>query len=147
VENFSALLEAARSISTALTVVLALIACISLVVSGVGIMNIMLVTVTERTREIGIRKAIGARRTDILYQFLIEAILISGIGALLGVSGAAITTIVLQPLVTAYSVRIPLSSVSMALSFTVSCATGILFGYVPASRASKLLPIEALSHE
>ena len=82
VQNLGAILTTARQISTALTIVLLLIAFIALLVSGIGIMNIMLVTVTERTREIGLRKAIGARRSEILYQFLIEAILISGIGSL-----------------------------------------------------------------
>ena len=85
VQNLSAILDAARSIGTALTIVLLVIGFIALMVSGIGIMNIMLVTVTERTREIGIRKAIGARHREILYQFLIEAMLISGIGSVLGI--------------------------------------------------------------
>ncbi len=84
-ENLAGILETAHSISLALTVLLILVALIALTISGIGIMNIMLVTVTERTREIGIRKAIGARRDSILYQFLMEALLISGTGALVGI--------------------------------------------------------------
>jgi putative ABC transport system permease protein len=142
------MLDAARKMSMALTAVLMLVACVALIVSGVGIMNIMLVTVTERTQEIGLRKAVGAKRADILFQFLIEAALISGTGALLGILCAVGIKIVVDPLVPAeYNFHIPISIASVVVSFTASCATGILFGYIPASRASKLQPIESLHYE
>jgi putative ABC transport system permease protein len=147
VQNLSSILEAAHKISMALTAVLMMVGFVALVVSGVGIMNIMLVTVTERTREIGVRKAVGARRSEILYQFLIEAFLISGIGALVGILIAVSIKIVVEPLLpTEYNIRIPISLASIAVSFIVSCGTGVLFGYLPASRASKLQPTESL-HE
>ena len=147
VQNLSSILEAAHKISMALTVVLMMVGFVALVVSGVGIMNIMLVTVTERTREIGVRKAVGARRSEILYQFLIEAFLISGIGALVGILIAVGVKIVVEPLLPAeYNMRIPISFASIVISFVVSCGTGVLFGYLPANRASKLQPTESL-HE
>ena len=96
VENLASLLDSARKISMALTVILIVIAMIALTISGIGIMNIMLVTVTERTREIGIRKAIGAPRDAILYQFLMEALLISGTGALVGIAIAVAIPVVLN---------------------------------------------------
>ncbi len=147
VQNLSSILEAAHKISVALTAVLLMVGFVALVVSGVGIMNIMLVTVTERTREIGVRKAVGARRSEILYQFLIEAFLISGIGALVGILIAVGVKIVVEPLLPAeYNIRIPISFASIVVSFVVSCGTGVLFGYLPANRASKLQPTESL-HE
>lgn len=148
VQNLSGILDAARQISLALTAVLLTVGCIVLVISGVGIMNIMLVTVTERTPEIGLRKAVGANRGEILFQFLIEALLISGIGALLGIVIAVGLKVVVEPLVPAeYNMHIPISMGSIVLSFAVSCTTGVLFGYLPANRASKLQPTEALRHE
>lgn len=153
VENLTAILEAARNISFALTVVLLLIAFIALVISGIGIMNIQLVTVTQRTREIGIRKAIGAQRREILYQFLFEAFLISGTGALLGiliaVSIPALARIVLPliPGVDANIARIPISWLSVVVAFVVSSLTGVVFGYLPARRAAKLQPTESLRYE
>ena len=147
VQNLSSILEAARKISMALTAVLMMVGFVALVVSGVGIMNIMLVTVTERTREIGLRKAVGARRSEILYQFLIEAFLISGIGAVVGILIAVGVKIVVEPLLPAeYDIQIPISLASIVVSFVVSCGTGVLFGYLPANRASKLQPTESL-HE
>ena len=148
VENLSAILDTARNISRALTAVLMMVGCIALVVSGVGIMNIMFVTVTERTREIGLRKAVGARRSEILYQFLLEALLISGSGALLGILIAICVKYIVEPLVPAeYDIHIPISYLSIVISFIVSCGTGLLFGYLPASKASRLQPIESLHYE
>lgn len=148
VQNLAGILEAAHQIALALTAVLLLVGCIVLLISGVGIMNIMLVTVTERTREIGLRKAVGANRREILFQFLIEALLISGLGAVLGILIAVSIKIVAEPLVPVeYNVHIPISLVSIVVAFFVSCSTGILFGYLPANRASRLQPTEALHHE
>jgi len=148
VQNLGGILDAARKISFALTAVLMLVGWISLVISGVGIMNIMLVTVTQRTREIGLRMAIGARRKEILYQFLIEALLISGVGAIIGILIACSLKLLVQPLLPPeYGLRIPISNYSMVAAFVVSCATGITFGYLPASRASKLEPTESLRYE
>jgi len=111
-------------------------------------MNIMLVTVTERTREIGLRKAVGARREEILYQFLIEALIISGVGALIGILIAVSVKIVIEPLIPPeVGLKIPISIYSVVLAFVVSCATGVLFGFLPASKASKLQPTESLRYE
>jgi putative ABC transport system permease protein len=151
VENLTSLLESARKISQALTVLLVVIALIALAISGVGIMNIMLVTVTERTREIGIRKAVGAPRDAILYQFLMEAFLISGTGALVGIIIAVAIPVginlVLRVIPEAVGIRVPVSWVSVVLAFVVSCSTGLLFGYLPANRAAKLHPTESLRYE
>ena len=151
VQNLASILQTARSISTALTVVLLLIALLALVISGIGIMNIMLVTVTERTREIGIRKAIGARRKEILYQFLIEAVLISGVGALIGIAFAVAVPFAIEALVQFLPVPggivIPISWLSVFAAFIVSCATGVLFGYLPAKKAASLQPVESLRYE
>jgi len=151
VQNLTSILETARHISMALSIVLIVIALIALSISGVGIMNIMLVTVTERTREIGIRKAIGAPRDAILYQFLTEAFLISGTGALLGILIAVAIPLAINILVSFFpavqGVTIPVSWISVVLAFVVSCSTGLLFGYLPANRAARLHPTEALRYE
>jgi putative ABC transport system permease protein len=148
VQNLASILEAARKISMALTIVLMLVGMIALIISGVGIMNIMLVTVTERTREIGLRKAVGARREEILYQFLIEALVISGLGAIIGILIAVGIKVIVEPLIPPeVGLRIPISIPSVFLSFFVSCATGVLFGYLPARSASKLQPTESLRYE
>jgi putative ABC transport system permease protein len=151
VENLSGILETAHSISLALTVLLILVALIALTISGIGIMNIMLVTVTERTREIGIRKAIGARRDSILYQFLMEALLISGTGALVGIVIAVSIPIIINSFIRFIpdlrGVTIPVSWISVLLAFVVSCSTGLLFGYLPANRAARLHPTESLRYE
>ena len=146
VQNLSAILDAARRIGTALTVVLLVIGFIALMVSGIGIMNIMLVTVTERTREIGIRKAIGARRIEILFQFLIEAILISGIGSLMGVLIALAIPVMVRPLLPG-NLRVPVPWLSVVVAFVVACSTGLFFGYLPADKAAKLQPTESLRYE
>ncbi len=146
VQNLTAILEAARTISKALTAVLVIIAFIALLISGVGIMNIMLVTVQERTREIGIRKAIGAPQKEILAQFLTEAFLISGGGAVLGILiGLAIPVAVQQAL--PGNLRVPISGMSVIVSFLVSCSTGLFFGWLPANQAAKLDPVESLRYE
>jgi putative ABC transport system permease protein len=133
-----------------LTAVLGAIAGISLVVGGIGIMNIMLVTVTERTREIGIRKAIGARRSDILLQFLIESMFLSGLGGLLGIAiGAGLSKWVdrVAPSINS-SIPPPVVSVpSVLLAFGVSVGIGLFFGIYPANRAAGLNPIDALRYE
>jgi putative ABC transport system permease protein len=146
VQTLTAILEAARTISLALTVVLIVIAFIALLISGIGIMNIMLVTVKERTREIGIRKAIGAARREIMYQFLIEAFLISGGGAVLGILIGLAIPVAVQFFLPG-NLRVPVSSASVVLAFVVSCSTGLFFGYLPANQAAKLQPIESLRYE
>jgi putative ABC transport system permease protein len=138
----SSLLTASSSTNHVFTVLLAAVAAISLLVGGIGVMNIMLVTVTERTREIGIRKALGARRADVLGQFLTEAVLLSVCGGLLGVAvglvGSRFKLVGVQPAVEAYSVLLALG---------VGIAVGLFFGIYPANRAAALRPIEALRYE
>jgi putative ABC transport system permease protein len=146
VQSLTAILDAARMISLALTIVLIVIAFIALLISGIGIMNIMLVTVKERTREIGIRKAIGAARREILYQFLIEAFLISGGGAVIGILIGLAIPVTVQ-LFLPSNLRVPVSGASVILAFVVSCSTGLFFGYLPASQAAKMQPIESLRYE
>ncbi|MBI3483597.1 MAG: ABC transporter permease [Acidobacteria bacterium] len=146
VQNLTSLLEAAKNISFALTIILLLIAFIALVISGIGIMNIMLVTVTQRTREIGIRKAIGARRKEILSQFLLEAFIISATGGVIGIFIAVLIPVLIEPLLPG-NLDVPISGVSIAVALVVSCFTGVLFGYLPANRAAKLQPTESLRYE
>jgi putative ABC transport system permease protein len=146
VQTLTAILKAAKDISLALTIVLIVIAFIALLISGIGIMNIMLVTVTERTREIGIRKAIGAARREIMYQFLTEAFLISGGGAVVGILIGLLVPAIAQFFLPG-NLRVPVSSLSVLLAFVVSCSTGLFFGYLPASEAAKLQPIESLRYE
>jgi putative ABC transport system permease protein len=145
VENLAEILKAASRIGLALTLVLILISAITLVISGIGIMNIMLVTVTERTREIGIKLAIGAKRREILLQFLTEAVVISVSGGLLGtVVGVGIPLAVRA---FAGEMYVPISGVSIAVALGVSCLVGVVFGIIPANRASQLSPTEALRYE
>jgi putative ABC transport system permease protein len=144
--TLTAILNAARNISLALTIVLIIIAFIALVISGVGIMNIMLVTVTERTREIGIRKAIGAARREILYQFLIESFLISGGGAVIGILIGIAVPVTIQSFLPG-NLRVPVSPLSVIIAFVVSCSTGLFFGYLPANQAASLQPVESLRYE
>lgn len=135
-------LSTVNTITNTLTIALGGIAAISLLVGGIGVANIMLVSVTERTKEIGLRKALGAKRMDILKQFLLEAIILSltggTIGILLGMGGSIVASRFLQTSVTLWSV---------ALAFGFSVAVGIIFGMAPAIRASRLSPIEALRYE
>lgn len=142
--NQTQLLDTRTAASNTMTMMLAGIAAISLLVGGIGIMNIMLVSVTERTREIGIRKAIGAKRRDILTQFLIEALCISGVGGLIGVFLGVMTCQIL-PKILKQSVVV--STNVVILSFVFSATVGIVFGLYPASKASKLRPIDALRFE
>jgi len=145
VNNLNSILDTARQIAGILNVVLFIVSAIALVISGIGIMNIMLVTVTERTREIGLRMAVGAARRDILEQFLAEAVVISMAGGLAGILiGIAI------PLSVRFftdDFAIPISMLSIAVAFTVSLGVGLVFGLLPASRASLLNPTEALRYE
>jgi putative ABC transport system permease protein len=146
VQTLTAILGAARSISLALTIVLIIIAAIALLISGIGIMNIMLVTVTERTREIGIRKAIGAARREILYQFLVESIFISGGGAVIGILIGIAIPVIAQSFLPG-NLRVPVSPLSVVIAFVVSCSTGLFFGYLPANQAASLQPVESLRYE
>jgi putative ABC transport system permease protein len=146
VQTLVAILSTAKIIALGLRIVLIVIAFIALLISGIGIMNIMLVTVKERTREIGIRKAIGAAQREIMWQFLIEAFLISGGGAVIGILiGIGIPVIVQQFL--PGNLRVPISPMSVVLAFLVSCSTGLFFGWLPAKQAAVLEPIESLRYE
>ena len=144
VRNLSQIAEAAESSSRIMALLLAAVASISLVVGGIGIMNILLVSVTERTREIGLRMAIGARRLHVLLQFLAEAVFLSVTGGVAGIIMGA-----------AFSVAIsffagwpaPISATAIAGGFLFSAAVGIFFGYYPARKAARLDPIEALRYE
>jgi len=144
IRNQADLIESVAEVSNTFTILLGSVAGISLLVGGIGIMNIMLVSVTERTREIGIRKAIGARRRSIMTQFLVEAIIISCLGGLMGVGfGVAGARVIGSA--TNFVTQIELSSILLSLSF--SAMVGIFFGWYPARRAAALSPIEALRYE
>jgi len=145
VENLTGILNAAKSIAKILSLVLVLVSAIALVISGIGIMNIMLVTVTERTREIGVRMAVGASRREIMLQFLTEAILISVAGGSFGILAGVAVPLSVQFFVE--NIRIPISTWSIGIAFTVSSLVGLVFGMLPASRASRLNPTEALRYE
>ena len=144
VRNQQEIADAATATATTMTYLLAAIACVSLVVGGIGIMNIMLVSVTERTREIGIRMAVGARGPDIMLQFLIEAVALSALGGLIGIM-LGIGTSKLISSQKGWPVQTPLLWIVAA--FLVSAAVGVFFGFYPARKASRLDPIDALRYE
>jgi len=144
IRNMAEIQETLESTTKTMGTLLGSIAAISLLVGGIGIMNIMLVSVTERTREIGLRKAIGARRTDILTQFLIEAVLMTFSGGIIGVIlGAGVS--MLLALLAGWTIKVSLFSVVMSTTFSI--AIGVGFGLWPARQAAKLNPIEALRYE
>ncbi len=141
--NSAELLETVSASQDTFTILLGSVAAISLLVGGIGVMNIMLVSVTERTREIGIRMATGARQTDIMSQFLSEAIVVSGIGGIIGVlTGVAVGYILI-----AFEVSIKFTSMPMILAFCCATATGLVFGFAPARKAARLDPVVALANE
>jgi putative ABC transport system permease protein len=143
--NLTAILDAANKIALILTLVLVLVSTIALIISGIGIMNIMLVTVTERTREIGIRMAIGASRREVLVQFLLEAVIISVGGGLVGILAGISLPLSVGFLTDAIDIRV--SPISIGVAFVVSFVVGLVFGLLPANRASRLNPTEALRYE
>jgi putative ABC transport system permease protein len=144
VETLTAILNAVRNISLILSAVLIMVSAITLVISGIGIMNIMLVTVTERTREIGVRLAVGASPKEILLQFLTEAIIVSLVGGTIGILLGTAVPLSVQLFA---DVQIPISPVAIAVAFGVSCTVGLVFGMLPANRAAHLDPTEALRYE
>ncbi|MBI2940490.1 MAG: ABC transporter permease [Chloroflexi bacterium] len=148
VQSQQDILETANQITGIMTILLGAIAGISLLVGGIGIMNIMLVSVTERTREIGIRKAVGARWRDIMLQFLIESMVVSAVGGIVGIIlGVAIARILAGLEFSGQALPAVVTADSVLTAFVVSAAVGLFFGIYPASRAARLHPIEALRYE
>jgi len=145
IQNLKAILDTADSIATVLTILLVIVSAIALLISGIGIMNIMLVTVTERTREIGLRMAVGASRREVLLQFLVESVLISLAGGTVGIIIGLLLPLSVRMFTN--QVRVPISPVSILVAFAVSFTVGVGFGLLPARRASQLNPTEALRYE
>ena len=145
VRTMAAVVRVARTISSSLIAVFILVAAVSVMVGGVGVMNIMLASVEQRTREIGVRIALGARRGDILWQFLLEALILGVIGSTLGALAGLALPAALQLLVRGVVVRVSLASAIAA--FVFSCGVAVVSGLVPAARAARLNPVEALRHE
>lgn len=141
VTAMSSLLDSLNDQINRMSMMLGGIAGISLLVAGVGVMNIMLVSVTERTREIGIRKALGAKKSVIMQQFVIEALVTSAIGGIIGIVIGAVASTGIGKLM---GIEAPPTMTAVVISFSVSVAIGLIFGYMPASRAAKLNPIDAL---
>ncbi|MGD9554426.1 MAG: FtsX-like permease family protein [Arcobacteraceae bacterium] len=139
--NMASLIEDATKTQNTLTILLGSIAAISLLVGGIGVMNIMLVNVTERTKEIGIRMATGARMRNILQQFLIEALVVSALGGMIGIVIGLGVTLILSLLGTA----VEYSILPIVLAFSCAFLTGLIFGYLPAKKAANLDPVEALA--
>jgi putative ABC transport system permease protein len=144
IRNLSEILASQEAASRVLSLLLAAVAAVSLVVGGIGIMNIMLVSVTERTREIGLRRAVGARRRDILSQFLIEAVFVSLAGGLIGIAVGIIGSYAIGYL---FQWSVLVSWAAVLPAFLFAAAVGVFFGYYPARKASRLKPIEALRYE
>jgi putative ABC transport system permease protein len=145
VQDLQAYLDAANRIATVLSAVLVIVSAIALVISGIGIMNIMLVTVTERTREIGLRMALGASRHEVMLQFLVEAVMISVAGGAIGIVVGL--TLPLSVRLFTDRVNVPISPLSVIVAFAVSFTVGVGFGLLPARRAAQLNPTEALRYE
>jgi macrolide transport system ATP-binding/permease protein len=139
----ASIIETTEQTQNTLTILLGSIAAISLLVGGIGVMNIMLVSVTERTREIGIRMATGARESNIMQQFLIEAMVVSALGGAIGVIGGLATAAVIG----AFGTPIAYSVTPVLLAFGCAFMTGLVFGYLPARKAAQLDPVVALSAE
>ncbi len=144
IRNQKEILETMNAVTGTFTTLLAAVAAVAMLVGGIGIMNIMLVSVTERTREIGIRKALGARRRDVLFQFLVEAVVLSVLGGLLGIAAGLGTAHVVG---SGGTWETAVQTDSIFMSFGIAAATGVFFGLYPARKASRLDPIEALRHE
>ena len=144
VRNLAGVAETAAETSKVMTMLLGGIAAVSLLVGGIGIMNIMLVSVTERTREIGLRLSVGARDVDVLLQFLVEAIVLSISGGVLGIAiGCGISYVIANVLHWSATV----TPLAVAASFGVAAAIGVFFGFYPARKAARLNPIDALRYE